>query len=90
MRPTNSNTIIYQPGEPPSDPSQIPRYLRELEARISAAIEALAAGHLDRSYALPAKPRDGDVRYLDATIAPGGVRGVYYYDITSAAWKPLG
>jgi hypothetical protein len=90
MRPTNSSTISYQPGEPPSDPAQMPRYLREMEIRIAATFAAQAAGHLDRLYVLPAKPRDGDVRYLDGTIAPGGVRGIYFYDATTATWKPLG
>lgn len=90
MRPANSNTISYQPGNVPEDPAQLPRYLRELEARLAAAVTALAAGHLDRTYALPAKPRDGDARYLDGSIAPGGVRGVYFYDAPSSTWKPLG
>jgi hypothetical protein len=90
MRPTNSNTISYQPGNVPDDPAQLPRYLREMEARLAATIAALAAGHLDRVYVLPAKPRDGDVRYLDGTIAPGSVRGIYFYDGPSSTWKPLG
>lgn len=88
MRPTNNNAISYQPGSVPDDPAQLPRYLRELEARLAAAVAALAAGHLDRVYTLPPKPRDGDVRYLDGSIAPGGARGVYYYD--GSTWKPLG
>lgn len=90
MRPTNSHGITYQPGTVPDDPSQLPRYLREMETRVAAAVAALAAGHLDRSYAVPAKPRDGDVRYLDGTIAPGSVRGVYFYDGPTSTWKPLG
>lgn len=90
MRPTNSGTITYQPGTVPDDPAQLPRYVRELEVRLAAALAALAAGHLDRSYALPAKPRDGDVRYLDGAIAPGSVRGIYRYDGTTSAWALLG
>lgn len=90
MRPTNSSTISYQPGDPPADPAQLQRFLREELLRLKAAIDALAAGQADRIYVLPAKPKDGMVRYLDATIAPGGVRGVYFYDITAAAWKILG
>lgn len=90
MRPTNSASITYQPGNVPDDPAQLPRYLRELEVRLTAAITALAAGHLDRVYVLPAKPRDGDVRYLDSTIAPGAVRGIYFYDLPTTTWKPLG
>lgn len=85
-----TSSITYQPGSVPNDPAQLPRYVRELEIRLAATIAVLAAGHLDRCYTLPAKPRDGDVRYLDGTIAPGGTRGVYYYDNTAAAWKILG
>jgi hypothetical protein len=90
MRPTNSNTTSYQPGNVPDDPAQLPRYVRELEVRLATVVAALAAGHLDRAYVAPAKPRDGDVRYLDGTIAPGGIRGVYFYDGPTSTWKPLG
>jgi hypothetical protein len=90
MRPTNSNTAGYQPSDPPADPAQLQRFLREELAKVKAAIDAVAAGQLDRIYKIPAKPRDGMIRYLDSTIAPGGVRGVYYYDSTAAAWKLLG
>jgi hypothetical protein len=90
MRPLNTNSVSYQPGNVPDDPAQLPRYLRELEMRLTAAIAALAAGHLDRIYVVPAKPRDGDVRYLDGSIAPGGARGIYFYDDPSSTWKLLG
>lgn len=86
----STSSITYQPGSVPNDPAQLPRYMRELEIRLAAAIAALAAGHLDRLYVLPAKPGDGDVRYLDSTIAPGGTRGVYFYDQPTSTWKPLG
>lgn len=90
MRPTSSSTINYQPGDPPAEAAQMQRFLREELQKLKAAIDAVAAGQVDRIYTLPAKPRDGMVRYLDGTIAPGGVRGVYFYDITAAAWKLLG
>lgn len=85
-----ARTDSYQPGPVPADPAQLQRYLREEFAKIAARFDALAAGQLDRVYELPAKPRDGNVRYLDGSIAPGGVRGIYRYDGTDAAWKPLG
>lgn len=90
MRPTNNGSITYQPGSVPDDPAQLPRYVRELENRMAATFAALAAGHLDRIYTLPAKPRDGDVRYLDGSIAPGSARGIYFYDGPTITWKPLG
>lgn len=65
-----------------------PRYMREELARISASISALAAGQLDKVYVLPPKPRDGFVRYLASTIAPGGVEGIYYFN--GASWVSLG
>lgn len=88
MRPTNSSATSYAPGEPPSDPAQLQRYLRELETRIAATFAALAAGHLDKTYVAPAKPRDGDIRYADGTSwAPGVGAGIYFYNGTT--WTKL-
>lgn len=89
MRPTTSGTINYQPGDPPSDPTQQQRYLREELLRIKGAFDALAAGHIDPTFAPPAKPRRGNVRYADGTQwNPGSGEGIYYYNGT--AWKLLG
>jgi hypothetical protein len=89
MRPTSSSTISYQPGDPPADPAQMQRYLREELMRIKAMFDALAAGHLDKTYAPPAKPRDGDTRYADGTLwNPGSGAGFYYFN--GAIWKLLG
>jgi hypothetical protein len=57
--------------------------------KIKSAIDALAAGHLDKSYAAPTKPREGDIRYADGTIwNPGSGQGIYAY--YGAAWHFLG
>lgn len=89
MRPTSSSTINYQPGDPPADPGQLQRYLREEFLRVKAMFDALAAGHLDKSYAPPAKPRDGDIRYADGVQwNPGSGAGLYYFNGT--AWIFLG
>lgn len=91
MRSTNSATTGYQPGDPPADPAQLQRFLREELAKIAAIVSALAAGHLDKSTAAPAKPRDGDVRYADGSgFKPNGVggAGVWYYNGT--VWTQLG
>lgn len=91
MRTPNIGSILYSPNDAPEDPAQIRRFLREELAKISAAITALAAGHLDKSYAEPEKPRDGDVRYADGTMwNPGGGRGFYFYDEIAASWTQLG
>lgn len=65
------------------------RFLYEELQRIQAAINALAAGHIDKVYSAPAKPRDGDIRYADGTsFNPGSGQGVYYYN--GSIWKLLG
>lgn len=89
MRPTNGSTSAYQPGDPPADPAQLQRFLREELLRIKGMFDALAAGHLDKTYALPAKPRDGDFRYADGTLwNPGSGAGFYRYNGTT--WIFLG
>ncbi|MEF3075169.1 hypothetical protein V2P20_09040 [Methylobacter sp. Wu1] len=89
MRTENISSIEYSPNQPPSNPSDLQRYLIDEFQRISAAINALSAGHLDKSYAAPEKPRDGDIRYADGTTwNPGSGIGVYRYN--GSAWVLLG
>lgn len=91
MRTPNNGSVQYTPGDPPADPAQMQRYLRELETRIAATFAALAAGHLDKTYVAPAKPRDGDIRYADGVSwlpnGAGGV-GIWYYKVNT--WIQLG
>ncbi|MGZ5053316.1 MAG: hypothetical protein ACXWAT_00075 [Methylobacter sp.] len=90
MQALNSSSVQYAPGGPvPNDPSELRRYLENEFRNLQTAINALAAGHLDISYAAPAKPRDGDIRYADGTVFnPGSGKGVYYYD--GSVWHLLG
>jgi hypothetical protein len=89
VRTPTIGSINYSPGDPPQDAAQMQRFLREELVKIKAAIDGLAAGHLDKTYAAPAKPRDGDIRYADgATWDPGSGAGVYVY--RGAAWRFLG
>lgn len=91
MRTVSISSIGYVPGEPPRDPEQLQRYLREEFTKISVAIALLAAGHIDKTYAAPAKPRDGDIRYADGTTwNPGSGQGIYYYKASGPAWVLLG
>lgn len=83
MRPANLGAASYSPGDPPVDPAQLQRFLRDELQKISAAINALAAGHLDKTYVAPAKPCDGDIRYADGTSWAPGVKGLYMYNGTT-------
>lgn len=89
MRPANSNAHAYTPADPPSDPSQLPRYLREEFAKMKAAIDALAEGFDPVVYAYPAKPRAGMRRNFDGMQCnPGSGPGLYRYD--GSNWIFLG
>ncbi len=88
MRPPNSASVAYAPEDPPSDPKLLPRYLSNEFTKIQTAINALAVGHIDKSYVSPGKPRDGDIRYADGTSwNPGSGIGLYQFDGTN--WIPL-
>lgn len=81
MRTTGNSTIQYTPGDPPADPKELQRYLREEMNKIAATAAALAAGHLDQTHVAPTKPRDGDMRYADGTDwNPGGGKGLYCHN----------
>jgi hypothetical protein len=89
MRTTNSNTFGYQPGDPPSDPAQLQRFLREEFIKIKAALDAVADGFDPVTNAPPDKPRQGMRRYADGTQwNPGSGAGLYRYDGTT--WRFLG
>jgi MoxR-like ATPase len=91
LRTPNGGTVSYSPGEPPLDPAQLQRFLRDELQQISAAIQALAAGHLDKQTVAPAKPRDGDWRYADGvTWNPGaGGKGIYMFTTVWTLIKAL-
>lgn len=89
MKLTSINTVQYVPGQPPTDAQEMARFFSSELFKIKSAIDALAAGHLDKSYAAPTKPREGDIRYADGTIwNPGSGQGIYAY--YGAAWHFLG
>lgn len=91
VRTANLGSVQYMPNDPPNDPADLPRYLREEMNRIAAAIAALAAGHLDKTTVAPVKPRDGDIRYADGVnFKPNGTGGVGIYYYSGATWILLG
>lgn len=89
MRTPSTNAISYQPGDPPADPAQLQRYLREEQLKWKAALDALADGFLPVVHAPPARPRDGMLRNADGTDwEPGSGAGLYRYG--AGAWHFLG
>lgn len=89
MRTPSTNAIGYQPGDPPADPAQMQRYLREEQLKWKAALDALADGFAPVVYAPPAKPRDGMLRNADGTQwNPGKGAGLYRYG--AGTWHYLG
>ena len=89
MQNTSINTVVYAPGIPPNDPAQLPLFLTQELTKLQAAIQALAAGHLDQSNVAPGKPRDGDLRYADGSNwNPGSGEGFYGY--YGGSWHLLG
>lgn len=89
MKTPSISSAYYSPGLPPQNAAEMQRFVLEELQKVSAAITALAVGHLDKSNAAPVKPRDGDLRYCDGTswALASGV-GIYYYNGTS--WVFLG
>ena len=89
MRTPNLGTVFYWPENPPTDAADMGRFVYSELQKISIAIAALAKGHLDKSYAAPTKPREGDLMYADGTTYnPGSGQGIYAY--YGAAWHFLG
>ena len=86
-----ASSPLYVPGPPPNDPKALPRYLYEEFQKLQRTVSLLAAGHIDTSYAAPAKPRDGDIRLADGIdwdpVLAGAPRFVGYY---AGAWHSLG
>jgi hypothetical protein len=87
MKPANPAT--YSPGEPPADPAQLQRFLREELAKLKAAYDMLADGFLPVVYEPPPKPRPGMLRNADGTLwNPGSGAGLYRYG--NNVWNFLG
>jgi hypothetical protein len=90
LRTGNLGSNLYAPGQVPADPAALPAFLADELRKLQTAIALLAAGHIDKSYAAPPKPRDGDLIYADGTTYnPGSGKGVYQYR-DDAAWHFLG
>jgi hypothetical protein len=91
VRESNTSSASYFPSIVPDDAKEYQRFLSEELRKIQTAIDALSAGHLDKVFIEPVKPRDGDIRYADGTSwkpnGSGGA-GIWYYN--GATWTQLG
>lgn len=89
MRTKSLSTVSYAPEIVPLTIDETTqRYLRNELQKIAAAIQALSVGHLDKVYAAPSKPRDGDMRYADGTTwNPGSGAGIYWYN--GSTWTKM-
>lgn len=85
MRTPNIKSVQYVPNQIPENAAEMRRFLFDELNSISAAIRALADGHIDKSTVEPSKPRDGDFRYASGAPNwnPGSGEGIYYYNGTT-------
>lgn len=89
MRLPSIASAFYAPTEPPEDAELFRYWIKDELLKVSGVLDILAAGHIEKTYAAPAKPRDGDIRYADGTTwNPGSGAGVYYFN--GSIWKLLG
>lgn len=86
----STSAIAYTPGPLPSDPRELPRWLREEHDKIAAAIKALADGHLETTSVAPPKPREGDIRLADGTQWNPTGSGGRFVGYRGGAWRELG
>ncbi len=90
MANPGNSVIAYTPGPVPSDPRDLPRWLREEHDKIAAALKALADGHLETTYVAPAKPREGDIRLADGVRWNPVGTGQRFVGYRGGSWKELG
>lgn len=89
MRPTSTANLSYQPGDPPANPADLQRFLREELAKLKAAIDTVSDGFLPVVYVLPAKPRTGMLRnFVADVVGVGSAAGMYRFDGTT--WVFIG
>lgn len=81
----------YVPNEPPTDPAQIGRYLKDELERVAAAIKLLKLNYMTPTLEEPSRPAMGlPVYALGAPYwDPGSGEGWYYYT-SLGNWTQLG
>ena len=79
----------YTPGPVPNAPEDLPRYLQEELARMSAVLYVGTMKRVEFLDVAPTKVREGRICGADGTNwDPGSGKGVYCY--YGAAWHLLG
>jgi hypothetical protein len=77
------SNIRYTPSITPNTSEELPQYVKKELDNISAIVNNIADGNVEKVYVEPPKPRDGDKRYFDETgFDPGQGSGLYYYNGT--------
>ena len=86
MRPAGGASPRYVAGNVPASADALSGFLREELAKLHAALDALADGHLEQISVAPAKPREGMIRCAAPGVlgAAGGFYGYY------GGWNFLG
>lgn len=82
--------MAYYPQPPTNTELQavVEWLYRELN-QVSAILNAVALGHLDKTHNAPTRVADGDIRYADGTNwDPGTGEGVYVY--YNSTWNKMG
>ena len=80
MRTPSLSSVAYSPGQVPANADALRQFLTNELQQLSAAVQSLAAGHLDAEHVAPDKPRSGDIRYADGSDwNPGSSEGLYIY-----------
>ena len=75
------SNIRYTPSITPNTSEELPQYVKKELDNISATVNNIADGNVEKVYVEPPKPRAGDKRYADGTNwNPGQGENLYYYD----------
>ena len=78
------SNIRYTPSITPNTSEELHQYVKKELDNISATVNNIADGNVEKVYVEPPKPRAGDKRYADGTNwNPGQGENLYYYDGTN-------
>lgn len=80
----------FSPDPLPESDADLGIYIQNQLIKLGDILFNQSVFRLDETFTLPAKPRNGDMRFFDGTTAnPGAGRGIYWYDGDASAWQKL-